>query len=82
MILHVYRFDQTFDWFVAATEADAIAEWLEYHDPDPGDDLPEPAQLHDDEGFELGDCDGEDIETKTCAEWASARGVGWLGREI
>jgi len=78
--LHVYRFDETFDWFVASSCDAAIEEWLEYHEE--GDERPEPRQLPDEEEFELGDMDGENMETKTCAEWAEECGVGWLGREL
>lgn len=80
--LHVYRFDNTFDWFAAATPESAVDHWLESHDLEEDEDPPEPKQLDDDEAFELTDDGGDTFETKTCAEWAEERGPGWIAREL
>jgi hypothetical protein len=77
----VYRFDNTFDWFVARNEEHAKEEWLDYHDGE--DEAPDPELMHGDDVTEWSFDDGDTVEELTWdAIEARNGGSGWLGREL
>jgi len=76
----VYRFDNTFDWFVACSPEHAKDEWLDWHCED---DVPEPKLMPGDEVTEWSFDDGDTVEELTWDELEDRNGgSGWLGREL
>jgi hypothetical protein len=78
--LHVFFNDH--EWYVAATEAEAHAQWLADAGEEPGEwDADMWQQL--DDNSELSIVDSDDVPTrKTCREWAIENGAGYLCAEV
>lgn len=84
MTQHVFRFDDSFEWYIADSAEHAIALWYEEHGEDPEDDEggSEAVQLPDDQLFEYTADGGDTFEEKTCGEWALEYPSGFFAREI
>jgi hypothetical protein len=77
--LHVFHNDH--EWYVAATAADALAEWVEFGGGSPGELDPDDwEQWEDSRKLTIVDSDGVPI-VKTCREWADESGPGFLCAE-
>ena len=74
-MLSVYRND-VIDWVVAESPEDATRVWRE-HRGDTSGDSPSWERLPDASVLRLND--GGGVVEKTCAEWASEVGRGFLG---